>query len=151
MILKGFCSVIIYLFYIGTCVGENLFRLMIDKCNHSAQWPMFSNWTKKFSQLIRSDVQDEEELSSSEKSRVPAPKRAHGKTKFQLHWLNETDDNGDKLAQYIIPDKDDKFRAICSVCYSSLDISNAGKSSLLIHARTNIHKQRMKLERGPSH
>ena len=113
--------------------------------------PNSVNGTINFSQLTRSDVQDGEELSSSEKSRVLAPKKARGKTKFQLHWLYETDDNGDKLAQYIIADKDDKYRAICSVCYASLDISNAGKFSLLIHAKTNIHMQRMKLESGPSH
>ena len=101
----------------------------------------------QFSQLIRSDVQDEEEeLSSSEKSKDPAPKRVHRKTKFQLHWLNETDENGDKLMEYIIPNKEDKFRAICSVCYASLNISYGGKSALLAHARGNIHKQKMKLK-----
>ena len=107
------------------------------------------NGTTNFSQMIRSGVQDVEETSGSEMRRVMAPKREKRKTKFQFHWLDETDDNGDKLERYIIPDKADKYRAICSICYASLDISNAGKYSILHHARRNIHKLRMKLQRGP--
>ena len=104
----------------------------------------------QFSQLIPSDVQDkEEEQSSSEKKGVLDPKKIRRKTKFRWQWLEETDENGDKLSQYIIPDKNDKYRAICSVCYASLNISYAGKSCILAHARGNIHKQKMKLEKGP--
>ena len=103
----------------------------------------------QFSQLIWSDVQDEEkEQTSSEKSGVPAPKKAHRKTKFRTQWLEDTDENGDKLAQYIIPDKNDKYRAICSVCYASLNISYGGRSCLLAHARGIIHKQKMRLQGG---
>ena len=84
----------------------------------------------------------------SENATVRGPKAASGnrrKTKFQHHWLDEEDENGDKLRNYIAPDKDDKYKAICSVCYKSLKVDNSGKFVLLHHARSNIHKKRMDL------
>ena len=67
--------------------------------------------------------------------------------KFRPSWLDEEEDeNGDKLSQYIIPDKDDKHRAICMVCFTSVNVAYQGKAALMQHARGSIHKQRMKLK-----
>ena len=70
------------------------------------------------------------------------------RTKFQQHWLHEDDENGDQLRSYILPVKEDKFKAICGVCYKSLNIDNAGKSAILQHARTTVHKKRMDLRKS---
>ena len=73
----------------------------------------------------------------------PRASSHHGKTKFQQHWLDGEDSNGDVIRHYILPDKDDKYKAICSVCYTSLKVDNAGKHGILQHARTIAHKKRM--------
>ena len=77
-----------------------------------------------------------------------APSR-WGRAKFQHRWLDDEDENGDKLRQYILPDKEDKYKAICSVCYTSLNVDNGGRAALRQHARTKIHKMRMdQIKRG---
>ena len=127
-------------------------------------WTMSNsaNRTINFSQLIWSDVQDDDDkqLSNQEKTQVAAPSKKKNRSKgcktrftckFLPRWLNEEEDeNGDKLSQYIIPDKDDKHRAICTVCFTSVSVANQGKGALLQHARGGIHKERMKLKKGSS-
>ena len=79
------------------------------------------------------------------------PRYSKRRTKFQQRWLHEDekDKNGDKLRTYIVPDEDDKYRAICSVCYKSIKIDNLGKFALTQHARSFIHKKRMdEMKRG---
>ena len=114
-----------------------------------------------FPQSTGSDNQDgdkhtpphsqDEGFGSVEEKRMRAFQKDHLATRrkcsFQQHWLHgdEKDDNGDKFSQYIVPDKNDKYRAICGVCYKSLDIANAGKSALIQHSKRAIHKERMKL------
>ena len=93
----------------------------------------------------------DEGFGPEEEERTSAPKKDHFATRrkcsFQQHWLHgdEKDDNGDKFSQYIVADKNDKYRAICGVCYKSLNVANAGKSALIQHSRRAIHKERMKL------
>ena len=90
-----------------------------------------------------------EEGDKSEKRSRSTKERQ--RAKFRQCWLNEdeTDENGDKLRTYIVPDKDDKFKAICSVCYKSIRIDNLGKCALTQHARTLTHKKRMdQIKRG---
>ena len=96
-------------------------------------------------------------MSSPKRIGAPAPERGQvainrtkHKSKFQSHWLNEEekDDNGDKLVQYVVPDENDKYRAICRVCYKSVNIAWQGKGALVQHARGVIHKERMKTKRG---
>ena len=100
-----------------------------------------------FSQLTQSEDQHEAELTKSEKI---ITKSARRKCKFRAAWLEETDENGDRLALYIIEDKNDKHRAICSVCYASLNISYGGKTAIFAHARGYIHKQKMTKQRAPT-
>ena len=127
---------------------------MILKCltiDHSSllKWKRWdrANGTMNFSQLTQSGAQHEEELSRSEKT---ITKQARRKCKFRAAWLEETDENGDRLALYIIEDKNDKHRAICSVCYASLNISYGGKTAIFAHARGYIHKQKMTKQRTPT-
>ena len=99
----------------------------------------------------RTPPHSQDEGINTEKERMRASLKDHLATRrkcsFQQHWLHgdEKDDNGDKFSQYIVPDKNDKYRAICGVCYKSLDIANAGKSALMQHSKRAIHKERMKL------
>ena len=98
-----------------------------------------ANRTINFSQLIWSDVQDDDDkqLSNQEKTQVTRTSKkknlAKGsKTRFTCkflpRWLNEEEDeNGDKLSQYIIPDKDDKHRAICTVSLLRLALPIKGR------------------------
>ena len=76
----------------------------------------------------------------------------HGKTQFQPNWLEDAaqDENGDKLLHYIIPDKDDKYRAYCTICSKSVSIANQGKAALIQHARGTIHKEKVKIKKGLS-
>ena len=103
------------------------------------------------------DRELEAALSSPKRIGVPSPGRgqvAINKTKYKLkflsHWLNEEekDDNGDQLLQYVVPDENDKHRAVCRVCYKSVNIAWQGKGALVQHARGVIHKERMKTKRG---
>ena len=76
----------------------------------------------------------------------------HGKTQFQPNWLEDdaVDENGDKLLNYIIADKDDKYRAYCTICSKSVSIANQGKAALLQHARGTIHKEKVRIKAGLS-
>ena len=76
----------------------------------------------------------------------------HRKCKFQPDWLkeDEQDDNGDKLMHYVTPDKDDIYRAMCTVCAKSVNVACMGKAALLQHARGDIHKEKMKIKKGTS-
>lgn len=76
----------------------------------------------------------------------------HGKTQFQHNWLEDAaqDENGDKLLHFIIPDKDDIYRAYCTICSKSVSIANQGKAALIQHARGTIHKEKVKIKRGLS-
>ena len=88
-------------------------------------------------------------LTGGKSERGPKASSERGRTKFQHHWLEEEDENGDKLRHYIVPDKDDKYKAICIVCYKSLKVDNSGRMCLLKHAQSNIHKKRMEqIKRG---
>ena len=87
-------------------------------------------------------------------SQIEATSKKNGiaryKCKFRPRWLDEDEDeNGDKLSQYIIPDKDNKHRAICTVCFTSVNVAYQGKGALTQHARGGIHKARMKLKKEP--
>ena len=75
--------------------------------------------------------------------------RKRARTRFQSHWLSCKDENGDYLSEYIVPDDNDKYRAICSVCYKSMKIDNIGKAAVMQHSRSIVHKERMKIEKGP--
>ena len=76
----------------------------------------------------------------------------HGRTQFQSNWLEDDaqDENGDKLLHYIIPDKDDAYRAYCTICSKSVSIANQGKAALIQHARGTIHKEKVKIKKGLS-
>ena len=49
-------------------------------------------------------------LTGGKSERGPKASSERGRTKFQHHWLEEEDENGDKLRHYIVPDKDDRYK-----------------------------------------
>ena len=66
-------------------------------------------------------------------------------TKYRQDWLRMEDDDGHKFGDYIVPDEDSEYRVFCRVCSKSLSIANAGKASLLQHARGVVHKEKVKM------
>ena len=56
------------------------------------------------------------------------------KTKFQQHWLQQKDKNGDLLSAYIKPCSNDDFRCVCSLCDRQIDFGTAGASAIHQHA-----------------
>ena len=77
---------------------------------------------------------------------------ARRKTKFQLGWLKdgETDENGDELSSYIVPDKNDQHYATCTACGKSINISNMGKAAIKVHATRDSHKELIRIKKGKS-
>ena len=76
----------------------------------------------------------------------------HGKCQFQARWLEDDakDGSGHKLLHYFVPDKEDNYRAYCTICSKSVSISNQGKAALIQHARGTIHKEKVRIKKGLS-
>ena len=76
----------------------------------------------------------------------------HGKCQFQARWLEDDakDGSGHKLLHYFVPDKEDNYRAYCTICSKSVSISNQGKAALIQHARGTIHKEKVRIKMGLS-
>ena len=76
----------------------------------------------------------------------------HGKCQFQARWLEDDakDESGHKLLHYFVPDKEDMYRAYCTICSKSVSISNQGKAALIQHARGSIHKEKVRIKKGLS-
>ena len=70
-------------------------------------------------------------------------------TKYRARWLDLQDELGYKFGDYIVRDEDDVYRAFCTVCSKSISIANAGKASLIQHARGGIHKKKVRVKLGP--
>merc|ERR1712112_21310 len=82
--------------------------------------------------------EEQEEKTPSQKL-----KRAKRQTSFQPEWLKKTDDNGDKVAEYLRDVCGDPFQAFCAVDNTNLYLGTRGWAQIHDHVKSKAHRLSM--------
>merc|ERR1712112_152651 len=82
--------------------------------------------------------EEQEEKSQSQKL-----KRAKRQTSFQPEWLKKTDDNGDKVADYLRELRGDPYHCLCVVDSTKPRVGTRGWAQIHDHVKSEGHRLAM--------
>ena len=84
---------------------------------------------------------DKSKLKEIDSEGVKKSKKSKYNNKFKTSWLEETDENGQKLNKYIRPVVGSPCSVMCVSCNKIISLATTGRKAILRHAMSASHKR----------